>query len=417
MKKVLLIDGSPLFSQYITDKFNSEQVSLETAESKRDAYTKLINIIPDLIIIETSDSIDSEIHELLAKKAADPNAHKIPIIMTGSIEDRSAIANLVQFGVVKYFTKPIKFDVFFQSASAILGASFSMDTTPCVLDIHLNQSIIFVEIARGLNREKIILLKYRLLDIIEKNRLNNPKLILMLTNLELTFMDITNLELLFTNISANNKIPKSNIKILSFSQFVKDVIEGHPEFFGYETTDNLSSVMGSLIEQRNSSKNINELISHQILEKTDDASNGSIEIRNDEKTAEDLKEEGVVLKVAIVDDDIVIRKILQSTFNTISAETFLYESGTEFMQAVNAKQQFDLIILDIFIPDIDGFSILQRLQRMNFTTPIMIYSQSTQKEAIIQAFSLGAKNFLVKPQKPNVIIKKALEVVNGQFYN
>lgn len=417
MRKVLLIDGSPLFTQFLTDKFKSEQVALEYAESKRDAYTKLITIIPDLIIIETADIIDTEIQELLEKKSSDPNARKIPIIITGPVIERSSVANLVQFGVVKYFTKPIKFDVFFQSVSHILGASFSMDTTPCVLDIHLNQNIIFVELARGLNREKIILLKYRIMDIIEKNQLNTPKLVLMLTNLSLTFMDISNLELLFTNLTADGRISKNNVKILSLSEFVKDIIDGHPEYYGYEVTDNLGSIMGSLIESRSSSRNINEVINNRILETTDDASTGSIEMRNVEETPAEMEEEGTVMKVAVVDDDVVIRKILQSTLNTISAETFLFPTGAEFLQAVNSKQQFDLVILDIFIPDIDGFSILQGLQRQNFETPILVYSQATQKEAVIQALSLGAKSYLVKPQKPNVIIKKALEVVNGQFHN
>ena len=108
------------------------------------------------------------------------------------------------------------------------------------------------------------------------------------------------------------------------------------------------------------------------------------------------------------------RKLLQDTFSQISAETFLFETGLSFLQAVNAKTQFDLVILDIFVPDMDGLSILSSLQRQNFRAPIIIYSQATQREYVIQSLTLGAKSYLVKPQKPSVILQKSVEVLNGQ---
>ena len=161
MKSVLLIDGSKLFQDFLRDKVATEQVDLECVNS-REAYSKMLSLLPDLIIIEVEDEIKEELTNLLNKKHVDPNAKKIPIIMTGPVIDRSKIANLVEFGVVKYFTKPIKFDVFFESMGRILKMPLSMDTTPCILDIHLNGSIIFVEVAQGLNREKLMLLKYKL---------------------------------------------------------------------------------------------------------------------------------------------------------------------------------------------------------------------------------------------------------------
>ena len=93
----------------------------------------------------------------LEKKRADPNAVRIPMIVSGPVADRTKLSQFAQFGVTKYFTKPIKFDIFFEAVGQILSLAFSMDTTQCVLDIHRNGHIIFIEIADGLNREKLAL--------------------------------------------------------------------------------------------------------------------------------------------------------------------------------------------------------------------------------------------------------------------
>jgi len=60
---------------------------------------------------------------------------------------------------------------------------------------------------------------------------------------------------------------------------------------------------------------------------------------------------------------------------------------------------------------LSGFDILAKLQRQGLRTPILVYSQASSREAVIQALSLGAKSYLAKPQKPAVIIQKALDVL------
>ena len=66
-----------------------------------------------------------------------------------------------------------------------------------------------------LNREKIALLQFKLSEMIEREKLENPKVVIMLTNLELTFVDGYNLEFLLDNILACPKVHTKHVKILS----------------------------------------------------------------------------------------------------------------------------------------------------------------------------------------------------------
>ncbi|HUH44264.1 MAG TPA: response regulator [Treponemataceae bacterium] len=415
MKRVLIIDAPPLFREFLKEKLSHEKVNVEIAHIKRDAFTKLVSSLPDLLIIDLSVSI-REIIDFLTKKNEDPNASRIPVFMTGPIIAQDQISLLSQFNVVKYFNKPIKFDVFFESIGKVLKTGFSIDTTPCILEIHLNNDIIFIEIAQGLNREKISLLKYRISEIIEQNDITTPKIILMMTDLSLSFVDGANLEFLLDNVIADTRIQKKNIKILSLDSFTKELVRGHSQYDGIEVVTNLSNILPALIDNTESS-NIADLITEKVLTPTEDISPATVEMKfysdsgvldSSDKKINDNPH------IAIVDDDQVTRTILQNTFKQINAEISLFDSGSEFLMATN-KHIFDLIILDIYMPGLSGFDILKTLHSKQYKTPIIIYSNATSKESVVQALSLGAKSYLVKPLKPEALLQKAIEVLHSRI--
>lgn len=410
MKQVLLINAPPIFQDFITEKLTAEHIDVEAIGGMRGAFTKVLSLLPDLIIIDNSGDL-KDIKEFMSKKRVDPNAAKIPIIICGQKIARARVADLIQYGVIKYFNKPIKFDVFFESISKTLNVRLSLDSTPCVLDVHLNKQIIFIELALGLNRDKISLLKFRLAELIESNELLNVKVIVMLTNLTLGFMDGANIELLFDSIIANRKISRTNIKVLSLSPFVKELITGHLQYKGITVVSNLSEVLNSVIEG-DPTGNIHQQINDKILAAPEEAG-GAIEMRfhSDSPKSADEEEVGDVIQVAIVDDEKDVREELQRCFSGIGMKCELLASGAEFI-ARCADKHFDIALLDILMPGMTGFEVLKVLRRMDSNVPVLVYSKATQKEAVIQALSLGAKGYLVKPQPPEVIKQKALEVLH-----
>ena len=415
MKNVLLIDASPLFREFLKDKLSAEKVAVTVTQGKRDAFIKMISVLPDLIVYEVHDDFP-ELFRFLEKKRSNPNAVRTPMIVSGPVADRSKLSQFAQFGVTKYFTKPIKFDIFFEAVGQILGLAFSMDTTQCILDIHRNGDIVFVEIAEGLNREKLALLKYKLTEMVDAGRMDSPKIILMITNLDLTFVDGANIELLLDNVLAAPKVLPKNVKVLSFNAFIRELISGHPEYEGIEVVTELSDVLNSLIDS-SAASSISELVAEKILTSEGGQVPDSIDTRfySDLGVKQDDTETvGNVLHIALVDDDSVILKLLENAFRAVSATCDLYSSGAEFLTGIN-KHRYDLAVVDILMPGISGFDILARLSNTANGIPIIIYSQTTKREDVIRAFSLGAKHYLVKPKKPEVIVQKAIELLHGKI--
>ena len=197
----------------------------------------------------------------------------------------------------------------------------------------------------------------------------------------------------------------------------REFVDGHTEYYGVEVVSNLNEVLNSVVES-GSESTVQDIISDQILTSTGSDDEGSVEMRfySDTGTSEHEEEQdsSQPFKIAIVDDDAVVRQLLSLSFKSINAECDLFSSGTEFLQAAKTNN-YTLIVLDIFMPGISGFDISKNLQQFNIKSPIIVYSQSAQRELIVQSLSLGAKTYIVKPQKPDFIIQKALEIINGKL--
>lgn len=410
MKKVLIIDSSKLFSDFMKKKLSSENVSVEITNGRRDAYTRLITILPDLVIMDAPDSF-TDLMDFLKSKISDPNAKKIPIILTGPQIDKAKMASLGRFGVIKYFPTPIKFNSFIESIGNCLQISFSVDTSESILEVHQNNNIIIVEFAKVLNREKISLLKYKITELIEKNDIHVPKLVLLMTDLELSFVDGINLEYLFETILSIDAVQEKYIKVLSSDKFVYDFIDGHEQFRDIKVVNDLRNILSSLLSISAAPNEIPELIAEEILNQDKVDEDGIDRRFNFDLDKNDT--EGTVFKVAIVDDDNIIRTVLQKSLSSMGAETVLFDNGSNFLDSIE-ENHFDLAIIDIFMPGVSGFDILSKLKVTPNAPPIIVYSQATQREVVIQALSLGASSYLVKPQKPDVIIAKVIEVLHAK---
>jgi DNA-binding response OmpR family regulator len=409
-KSVLLVDCSPLLSEFLQDKFSVEQISIESV-SNREAYTKILTLLSDLIIIELDGEVSEDVMHVLEKVHVDPNARKIPIIVIGPVVERSKITHLLEFGVIRYFTKPINFGAFFDSVGKILKSPFSNDPTPCVCDVHFNGSVIFVELAGGLNREKIRLLKYRIAEIIEKVNINIPKVILVLSSFQFSFVDGANIEFLLDSIKSDGRVANKNIKILSTDDFLKQLVMGHTEYLGMEISDNVRSIASAVLNMDLPQQNVEEFLVDNLFLSSHAADDKQFNFMDKNNLAGNG---GTMLKIAIVDDDVVIRKLLENTFTSVSGESELFEDANSFLASVAAGKDYDIVVLDLYLPDMDGISILRTLQRRGFQTPILIYSKAAARDVVVQALSLGARSYLVKPQKPGVVLRKVIEILHSQ---
>ena len=102
--------------------------------------------------------------------------------------------------------------------------------------------------------------------------------------------------------------------------------------------------------------------------------------------------------ILVVDDDVTLRVLVQESLREAGFDTDEAANGTEGI-AKTVERRPDLVILDVVMPDLDGFAVCERLRRNPETmhVPILMVTGLEDEESITQAFNAGATNFLTKP--------------------
>jgi len=411
MKQVVIIDESSVFRDFISEKFESQNTSLSVCIGKLDSLSKMRSLLPDLAIIDYTTAKDF-LFDLLEEKSRDPNAKSIPVILMAHELEKAVLNRLASLGVRKIIPKPVKIDQLFSAVSGYLGIDFTIDLTPCILEARVNEGIIFIEIAQGLNREKIDLLKYRIRELIELYDLASPKILVMLSDLSLSFADGTNLELLLNNILSDHRIRNRNIRVLTLDSFARDFISGNKEYREIDVVDNLTKAVESLIREPSNGEELTTVISERLLSAGKDAPGiANFEMRF-KSELETLRTAAKDIRIAVVDDDVVIRTILDKTFQSINAKVDLFESGVAFLASGKASH-YSLVFLDLIMPELNGFQVLQKLREQNILSPVIVLSAVSKREAVLKALSSGVKSYLIKPLEPHMILKKAIDVLKA----
>lgn len=120
------------------------------------------------------------------------------------------------------------------------------------------------------------------------------------------------------------------------------------------------------------------------------------------------------LKVEVVDDDPDICKVLRIFFWTRGLEVVEAPNGTEGVAAAK-KEQPDVVLLDIMMPDIDGFEVYHRLKLDPETQdiPVIFVSAKADARHIQEGLSLGAEGYVTKPFDPADLLDRIIEVARA----
>lgn len=406
-RTVLIIDESPLFRDYVSAKLEAFDLVVIKAVNGVDGGAKLVHHRPDLIIADyflTQRSLVS----ILRAKNNDVTVSATPVIVCSSRINRDKVVELTQLGVKKVFMKPLKIDQLWAAVGEILGQRISLDEAPCILDAHVNESVVFIEVAMGLNFEKINLLEFKLHELMALHSLVLPKFLVMMSSLDIKDTDLPKVRRFFEILVALTKGRVKWIKVLTQSRVLENTLRGIWEFSEISVTDNLSKAMDELLEKNNLETFLQEARPvESALEMRFDSDKALVDLSNR------MRSEGGDLKVAIVDDDFIVQEIVKNTFGPSGTEVLTFDDGGEFLQ--NLPADLDILFLDLMMPRVDGFSVMEQLRERGSQTPIIVLSALSRRDTVLRAMSFGIRSYITKPLKPDDLLRKTFEVVGSHF--
>ncbi len=118
-----------------------------------------------------------------------------------------------------------------------------------------------------------------------------------------------------------------------------------------------------------------------------------------------------MVQVLIVDDEVGIRQSLAGVLEDEGYKTQAVESGEACLEVL-AEHQFDVVLLDIWLPGMDGLGVLERIGALENRPEIVMISGHGNIETAVRATKLGAYDFLEKPLSADrtlIVVKNAAE--------
>lgn len=110
-------------------------------------------------------------------------------------------------------------------------------------------------------------------------------------------------------------------------------------------------------------------------------------------------------KILVVDDQKHIVRLVQVTLERAGYEVVCAYDGVEALEQV-AKERPDMVVLDVMMPRMDGFEVLQRMQADTKlqTIPVIMLTAKAQDADIFKGWSQGVSSYLVKPFNPRELL-------------
>jgi len=125
------------------------------------------------------------------------------------------------------------------------------------------------------------------------------------------------------------------------------------------------------------------------------------------------------MNIVICDDSALARKSLQRCIDpNLPINTFLCANGQEAMATIS-ETNIDLMFLDLTMPEMDGYEVLEALAESRFATNVVVISGDVQEEAKRRCFDLGANDFIAKPfnkEQVQTLIQEFIPTAGGSSF-
>jgi DNA-binding NarL/FixJ family response regulator len=124
------------------------------------------------------------------------------------------------------------------------------------------------------------------------------------------------------------------------------------------------------------------------------------------------------VKILVVDDHVLIREALRGVLKEVKGDAVVLEASScsQAMRVIAEHPGLDLILLDLHLPDRDGFSVLTELGESHPAISVVVLSAQQDSASVAKALDLGAMGFIPKSGRLEVMVSALQLVFSGGRY-
>jgi DNA-binding NarL/FixJ family response regulator len=124
------------------------------------------------------------------------------------------------------------------------------------------------------------------------------------------------------------------------------------------------------------------------------------------------------MKILVVDDHVLIREALRGVFAELQSDATVLEAPDcdLALRLIKQHADLDLVVIDLALPDRDGFSLLTELRERDPLLPIVVLSAYNDRASVMKALDLGALGFIPKNGRREIMLHALQIVLAGGMY-
>ncbi|HAF28319.1 MAG TPA: DNA-binding response regulator [Bacteroidales bacterium] len=122
------------------------------------------------------------------------------------------------------------------------------------------------------------------------------------------------------------------------------------------------------------------------------------------------------VKILLAEDDENLGSLLREYLIAKSFKTNLFVNG-ELALAGFKKEKYDICILDVMMPKMDGFTLAREIRKINVNVPFIFLTAKSLKDDVIEGFSLGADDYMTKPFSMEELLFRIKAILRRSNHN
>ena len=114
-------------------------------------------------------------------------------------------------------------------------------------------------------------------------------------------------------------------------------------------------------------------------------------------------------RILVVEDDAAVRDVVEHALAREGMEVAATGDGKEALERLNGPELFDLVVLDVMLPGMDGVSVCQELRKgdsPSSDTPIIMLTARDDETSVVVGLEVGADDFMTKPFRPRELVSR-----------
>ena len=114
--------------------------------------------------------------------------------------------------------------------------------------------------------------------------------------------------------------------------------------------------------------------------------------------------------IFLVEDDLSFGAVLKSYLEINDFEVDWVDDGQLALPHFN-KNSYDICILDVMLPNVDGFTIGAEIRKVNSAIPILFLTAKNLRDDVLKGYKIGADDYITKPFKPEFLLARVRNLI------